>query len=158
MLGLSDDSGLFITRRWGLLCLHPDQWCIPSAWTVILCHLSDAVTAFQTSCSGSLLYFQHSAALYNNVYWCRYRLISGFVLVWPACMQKPTSSLLWSHLCCWAESFLSDSYFVANSQQFQLHQWAKILIDTNLAVRKGKIDGSNKGVSSSQPSKWTCSG
>lgn len=110
------------------------------------------------SCSGSLLYFQHSAALYNNVYWCRYRLISGFVLVWPACVQKPTSSLLWSHLCCWAESFLSDSYSVANSQQFQLHQWAKILIDTNLAVQKGKIDGSNKGVSSSQPSKWTCSG
>ena len=67
-------------------------------------------------------------------------------------MQKPTSSLLGSLLWCWAESFLSDSHFVANSQQLQLHQWAKILIDTNLAVQKGKIDGSNKDVSFSQAS------
>lgn len=67
-------------------------------------------------------------------------------------MQKPTSSLLGSHLCCWAESCLSDSYFVANSQQLQLHQWANMLIDTNLAVQKRKIDGSNKNVSFLQAS------
>lgn len=72
--------------------------------------------------------------------------INGWVWFSMSTMQKPTSSLLGSHLCCWTESFLSDSYFLANSQRLQLHQWGKIWIDTNLAVQKRKVDGSSKDV------------
>lgn len=110
------------------------------------CHFvspSAPVTAIQTDCA------LHLSSAFSALC-CPYTNADmGNVWVWfsISIMQRPTSSLVGSHLCCWAESFLPDSCVVAKSQQLQLHQWAAVLIDTDLAVQKGKIDVRNKDVS-----------